>query len=1161
MSITSSPAPASPKEQCLKNAERDDDMAFNDDKPSGVTVTVTDTGAASFETQPLSRTPKIHAQQKPAILETATPTKQGANPVSSTIPEPEKLDSKTNESSDRKPTPGSQKAAKRSQDAYARYKSDANSFPDYGAPKHSEAMSAKDRMRAINSFLNPVNTLNSRSSYVDDTVDTPPAKRHKSSTHLQPVHNQSHYFVNSNPSGNHESQDAIVHSSQNDPYELQSVSSSGNQKPVASGLPEYRKAQPKVGSRKNRARNSRTQKSPSQRGLLSIKSHTEPNPMAVSHGIHQDVLMSDPESPDALTSEDPPPAMVISDISPLRKPRRDKPSRLMEILAPPIKRQKALASTEPIELSEDELQSRLLSIGSKKPEPRDMALVRAVCGKMIYQYDVDANQGQIFLRRGGARFEPRNEVGQKADGMEWLGFEISRILKYRRSDMSSRHILIDRSLTGNSMPKLFLEFESLKDAEALSEIFKIEKVYFGDHRDVERLMSAALKEAKIYEGKTEERLIERHEDKPLTPASQELSDTQEKLPKHEKIKDKLLQSSVDVDSHSDITTTKSRVIQQYGPKTRRSTRLSSGPLTRQLSPESWTDLHPDWQKNWPRSLVFPATGKNRATVDKDDISRLNEGEFLNDNLISFYLRYLQCNLEERRPELLNRVYIFSTFFFEKLRSTKGKINYDGVKAWTAKVDLLSYDYIVVPVNEHAHWYLAIICNAPNAIGGPKEEALQTAQPKEAPEVLDIPSSPKMSTMERSMSDISLQDDEVLINKQLGEVTNGVAEASSTPSSPSKKKQAIGVSSKGDPTQPKIITLDSLGSTHSPTCKALREYLIQEAMDKKKVALAVPPAGMTAIRIPEQDNFCDCGIFVLGYMREFLKDPDGAARKLLQKQDIGWDIRPSELRGQIRTLLFDLQKKQEERLEIEKQQRKALKKKSMTEKNMQSPPSSILPPSSPAPEFPGAYPLSSPERRQKTDIPMPSSDATLQELSQVEPAETKMQVGDAEYDASEKKLQLSEEHQEPKPSKSSANDARFSPDTAAEAYFSALSSPTRNPESRRSKLVVELKASQECDKPNLDKEPQFVQTLPSSDSETQPAPTPRNKPRRPSLEFMEERKAQPRPSSATMNRQDDTDTHTSRFFRPLQSIESDDADEPPRKPKYDGIDRSVDLTMS
>ena len=39
-------------------------------------------------------------------------------------------------------------------------------------------------------------------------------------------------------------------------------------------------------------------------------------------------------------------------------------------------------------------------------------------------------------------------------------------------------------------------------------------------------------------------------------------------------------------------------------------------------------------------VVYPAQGSKRATVDWIDLERLDEGEFLNDNLISFYLRYV-----------------------------------------------------------------------------------------------------------------------------------------------------------------------------------------------------------------------------------------------------------------------------------------------------------------------------------------------------------------------------------------------------------------------------------------------------------------------------------------------------------------------------------------
>ena len=46
------------------------------------------------------------------------------------------------------------------------------------------------------------------------------------------------------------------------------------------------------------------------------------------------------------------------------------------------------------------------------------------------------------------------------------------------------------------------------------------------------------------------------------------------------------------------------------------------------------------------------------------VLRLDEGEFLNDSLMDFYLRYLYEGLPEH---IKPRVHIFSTFFYARLR--------------------------------------------------------------------------------------------------------------------------------------------------------------------------------------------------------------------------------------------------------------------------------------------------------------------------------------------------------------------------------------------------------------------------------------------------------------------------------------------------------------
>jgi sentrin-specific protease 7 len=367
-------------------------------------------------------------------------------------------------------------------------------------------------------------------------------------------------------------------------------------------------------------------------------------------------------------------------------------------------------------------------------------------------------------------------------------------------------------------------------------------------------------------------------------------------------------------------------------ETRRTRRSSPKPTVNHMSPDpdGWTLKNPDWKSRWHQSLVYPATGKNRATVDAEDINRLDEGEYLNDNIISFYLRYLQVKLEEQRPEILKKVYIFNSFFFEKLKDPKTR--YEGVRTWTAKVDLLSYDYIVVPVNEHAHWYLAIICNVARALPAhdsrdEKEEAEYSTTVKER-----VSSSPKVALVDERKS-ISLDEEPPAPPSAITGDQNATLSSPSRPSSNSqnnlakwKPRRSIGGPGRRfDPSEPRIITLDSLGGSHSVACKVLKDYLAEEARDKKGVELALIPSGMTGKGIPEQDNFCDCGVFILGYMEEFLKNPDEASRRLLQKEPLEWDIKPSQLRSNIRDLLFTLQQEQQERLRKEREEKRRAKR--------------------------------------------------------------------------------------------------------------------------------------------------------------------------------------------------------------------------------------------
>ncbi|KAM0163447.1 hypothetical protein ACHAQE_003232 [Botrytis cinerea] len=332
------------------------------------------------------------------------------------------------------------------------------------------------------------------------------------------------------------------------------------------------------------------------------------------------------------------------------------------------------------------------------------------------------------------------------------------------------------------------------------------------------------------------------------------------------------------------------------------------PEARSPSPERWSDVNRAWGKKWEKSVVYPKSGKKTATVDKQDIHRLDDGEFLNDNLIMFYLLWL----EQHHPELATRVYVHNTFFYASLtKAAKGKkgINYEAVERWTAKVDLLSYDYIIVPVNENAHWYMAIICNAPRLLNleirqssQPTENGAQSEYDREIESrnasKLTTPSKSPQSTPMRSVSD----KDETSVDNSFGELSLAHGEETGAPinlenakSSPPSHQglpstslemdrdgTAVDKSGKNvidlaqtssppaksnftakgkrippirayDPKQPRIITFDSLALKHPNTCSNLKDYMVAEIKAKKKMSITPPkPIGMAA-KTQDKDN--------------------------------------------------------------------------------------------------------------------------------------------------------------------------------------------------------------------------------------------------------------------------------------------------------------------
>ena len=143
-------------------------------------------------------------------------------------------------------------------------------------------------------------------------------------------------------------------------------------------------------------------------------------------------------------------------------------------------------------------------------------------------------------------------------------------------------------------------------------------------------------------------------------------------------------------------------------------------------------------------------GPDKFSVSTVDYFCLDQDKLLNDIIIDFYIRYVFTKLSD---ELKDRCHVFSSFFYQSL-TTKSKSAigrfanslYDKlfilsnvmeffsslffirpntieddvkltaiekrharVKSWTKKVDIFEKDFLIIPINERRHWFLAIVC--------------------------------------------------------------------------------------------------------------------------------------------------------------------------------------------------------------------------------------------------------------------------------------------------------------------------------------------------------------------------------------------------------------------------------------------------------------------
>ncbi|NWS96937.1 SENP7 protease, partial [Mionectes macconnelli] len=277
-------------------------------------------------------------------------------------------------------------------------------------------------------------------------------------------------------------------------------------------------------------------------------------------------------------------------------------------------------------------------------------------------------------------------------------------------------------------------------------------------------------------------------------------------------------------------------------------------------------------------IVYPPPPtKGGLGVTREDLECLEYGEFLNDVIIDFYLKYLL--LEKAPKRLADRTHIFSSFFYKCLTRTEKTSEGDvkvsvaqrrhrRVRTWTRHINIFSKDYIFVPVNEESHWYIAVICFP----------WLEEAVYEECPHQNSLShQSPLRSESENTRpgsvffkGEEEMAHNRILFSKGGNEIAAGASLLDSAIS-----KISLSNSKRQICKRPCILILDSLkaGSVQK-TVQVLREYLEMEWEAKRKTHREFSKSTMIDLcpRVPKQDNSSDCGVYLLQYVESFFQNP-------------------------------------------------------------------------------------------------------------------------------------------------------------------------------------------------------------------------------------------------------------------------------------------------
>ncbi|XP_014473884.1 PREDICTED: sentrin-specific protease 7-like isoform X2 [Dinoponera quadriceps] len=294
----------------------------------------------------------------------------------------------------------------------------------------------------------------------------------------------------------------------------------------------------------------------------------------------------------------------------------------------------------------------------------------------------------------------------------------------------------------------------------------------------------------------------------------------------------------------------------------------------------------------------PPPAKGGIAINTEDYLCLAEDQFLNDVIIDFYLKYLTLEVLSESDQ--HRTHVFSSYFYKRLTSphaqaaenpaqmTPAAKRHARVQKWTKNVNIFEKDFIIIPINEHAHWFLAIIC-FPGLVGkvAPNSEndtrKTNTQKTKKMKEVKTkavtigcTTITPVPATITIDQPDDGSERDEAEGDDDEMEIDSDEEDETEQPEQNIQIKIKPGIVKLEETVKvPCILIFDSLaGASRARVVATLRDYLscehlaklgVEQIFSKDTIKGACP-------KVPQQSNFTDCGLYVLQYVESFFQNP-------------------------------------------------------------------------------------------------------------------------------------------------------------------------------------------------------------------------------------------------------------------------------------------------